>query len=156
MLSLLPTTTPTAAQEVLQDRTEVSGPNRTMLHTGIWTLGLSYVPALVVATESTRIGDKYLYIPVTGPWMDLAARSPCAANMRCSNETTNKVLLVVDGVFQGIGALDLIGAFLLPETRVVTTRAQSDTATRGTRLSLRLSPTRFQNNGYGLAAHGTF
>lgn len=144
------------AQEGVQDRTtEISGPNRTMLHSGVWTLGLSYVPALVVATESSRHGDKDLYIPVAGPWMDLAARNPCPSSASCSNETTNKVLLVVDGVFQGIGALDIVGAFLFPETRTVTTRAQRATEMHVAGLTLRLSPSRFQS-GYGVSALGSF
>lgn len=154
MLSLVAVTRSAHAQQVYEDRTEVTGPNRAMLHSGIWTLGLSYVPAVVVAAESGRHGDKNLYVPVAGPWMDLAARNPCPANVSCSNETTNKVLLVVDGVFQGVGALDIVGAFLFPETRT-TTRAQNATEMHVAGLSLHLSPARFQS-GYGVSAVGSF
>ena len=59
--------------EVTTDQTSTTGPNRTLLHSGIWVLGLSYVPAIVVAAESSRSEDRKLYIPVAGPWMDLAS-----------------------------------------------------------------------------------
>ena len=139
----------------VQDRAETTGPNRTMLHTGIWTLGLSYVPAIVVAAESERHGDKNLYVPVAGPWMDLASRGACAPNTKCTNETTNKVLLVIDGIFQGVGALDIIGAFLLPETRTVTTRASRGNEMHVGTLSFRLTPVRL-DSGYGVSAIGSF
>ena len=41
------------------DRGAVTGPNRVMLHSGIWTLGLSYVPALVVAISSDQTVRAY-------------------------------------------------------------------------------------------------
>jgi hypothetical protein len=139
----------------VQDRTETTGPNRTMLHTGVWTLGLSYVPAIIVAAESERHGDKNLYLPVAGPWMDLASRGACPPNTRCTNETTNKALLVIDGIFQGVGALDIVGSFLLPETRTVTTRASKKGEMHVGALSFRLTPVRM-NSGYGLSAIGSF
>jgi len=153
---ILPIATNSArAQQIVQDRTEASGPNRAMLHSGIWTLGLSYVPAVVVAAESGRHGDKNLYIPVAGPWMDLSARGSCPPNTTCSNETTNKVLLAVDGVFQGIGALDIVGAFLFPETRTITAASRDKTQLHVGGLSLRFTPARLQS-GYGVSALGSF
>ena len=95
------------------DRGAVTGPNRVMLHSGIWTLGLSYVPALVVAISSDQSYDKKLYAPVAGPWLDLASRE-CRTD--CNHETVNKALLVTDGIFQGIGALQILGSFLFVET----------------------------------------
>ena len=129
---------------VARDHIETKGPNRAMLHTGIWTLGLAYVPAVIVATQSERSADKNLYIPVAGPWMDLATRGTCPSNRTCNNETLNKVLIVTDGIFQGVGALNVIGSFLFPETRITTTTA------------LRLRPTRLPGGAYGLMAIGTF
>jgi hypothetical protein len=35
----------------------------------------------------------------------------------------NKVLLVADGLFQGFGALQVLGGFLFPTTRTVTQTA---------------------------------
>src|ERR1700690_573412 len=70
---------------VVKDQTESTVPNRPLLHSGIWILGLSYVPAVIVAAESDREGDKRLYIPLVGPWMDLASRSNCPSNVACSH-----------------------------------------------------------------------
>ncbi len=131
------------------DHAESYGPNRTYLYSGISTMVLSYVPALVVATESHRDGDKNLYIPVVGPWMDLAQRSDCPPDVSCSNETVNKVLLVTDGIFQGLGALDIVGAFLFPES--VEHRHEANL-----KPSFRVAPSHVSPTGYGLMAMGTF
>lgn len=101
--------------------TATGGPNPYLLNSGLFTLGLSYIPALVVAIESDRPEDKHLYAPVVGPWLDLADREDCdGAADDCSGETVNKVLLVTDGIFQGLGALQIVGSFVFPETRTVT------------------------------------
>ncbi|HEY8946826.1 MAG TPA: hypothetical protein VIM73_21435 [Polyangiaceae bacterium] len=136
------------------DRVETIGPNRKLLGSGIWTLGLSYVPAVVVAVESDLPADDNLFIPVAGPWLDYGTRD-CP---ECNHETLNKVLLVTDGVFQGIGALQIVGSFLFLETR--TTQASSgrptSTATaESARPPLRIVPARLAS-GYGLTARGYF
>ena len=141
--------------EVVKDQTSTTGPNRYLLHSGIWMLGLSYVPAVIVAAESSRVGDKSLYIPVAGPWMDLASRNGCPTNVSC-NDTSNKVLIVIDGIFQGMGALNIVGAFIFPETRTVTVSSAERGETRVSSLSLRVSPAQVGAHTYGLAAVGTF
>src|SRR5690242_21840995 len=62
-------------------------PNRSMLRSGVFTLGASYVPALVVAIESDHPADDHLYAPVVGPWLDLANRGDCDGE--CDGETVN-------------------------------------------------------------------
>ncbi len=147
----------TPKRYVLKDETVSSGPNRALLHSGIWTLGLSYVPAVVVAAESNRVADKRLYVPVAGPWLDLASRGSCYPNNTpCNHETTNKVLIVVDGIFQGIGALNIVGAFLFPETRTVTVSSAAPEGKRVSSLTVHLVPAQVGGRAYGLAAIGTF
>lgn len=141
---------------VTQDRVETTGPNRALLHSGIWILGLSYVPAVIVAAESTRHGDKNLYVPIAGPWMDLATRTDCPANETCNNETANQALIIVDGVFQAIGALNLAGAFLFSETRTVTVGERERRAVGQLSPTLRLVPARVTGSAYGLVAIGAF
>jgi hypothetical protein len=134
------------------DRTETTGPNRKLLSSGAWTLGLSYTPALVVAIKSERRGDDYLYYPVVGPWLDLAHRK-CAT---CGDDGLNQALLVTDGVFQGIGALSIVGAFLLPERHTTTTVSRSRAAEKARAgLDLKLKPVRL-SGGYGLQATAKF
>lgn len=146
-----------AAASLRSERSETYGPNRQLLRSGAWTLGLSYTPALVVAIKSERRGDDYLYYPVVGPWLDLAHRGECAT---CSHETLNQGLLVADGVFQGIGALQIVGSFLLPErqsVRVTSRASAAKTSNESSRsgISLRLRPVRL-SNGYGLQATAKF
>lgn len=145
---------PASAQRRV-DTVEYVGPDRTLLRSGVWTLGLSYVPALVVAIESDLPEDRYLYAPVAGPWLDLAHRD-CDS---CNNETLNKVLLVTDGIIQGIGSLEIIGSFLFIERASVSTAAVPPRRTaKGKQESdfrLRFAPRKLAG-GYGLAAIGTF
>ena len=49
------------------------GPSAYLFSSGLITTGLSYTPALIVAINSDRSEDKYLYAPFVGPWMDLGA-----------------------------------------------------------------------------------
>ena len=123
-------------------------PNRSLLRSGVFTLGASYVPALVVAIESDRSADERLYAPVVGPWLDLAERGDCQGE--CDGETVNKVLLVADGVFQGIGALQILGSLVFPETRAGLTISKSD----GTP-AVTLTPGKVAR-GTGLIATGEF
>lgn len=125
-------------------------PNRSMLRSGVFTLGASYVPALVVAIESDHPADDHLYAPVVGPWLDLADRGHCDGE--CDGETVNKVLLVTDGVFQGIGALQILGSLIFPESSAAVSIAGSD----GTpAVSFRVMPTKIAR-GSGLVAFGEF
>jgi hypothetical protein len=126
------------------DKVVTTGPSRGMLHSGIVTLGISYVPAVVVAASSDRSADKRLYLPLAGPWLDLGQRD-CPA---CSHETLNKALLITDGIVQGLGALDIVGAFFFVETR-------TEEASNAEPPSIRIAPTRIAG-GYGLTAIGSF
>jgi hypothetical protein len=111
---------------------------------------VAYIPALVVAIESDRSSDNHLYAPVVGPWLALADRDDCSGD--CDGETVNKVLLVTDGVFQGLGALQIVGAFVFPETRTVAvTSADGSTA-----VSFTVTPANMGRRGTGLMAVGNF
>jgi hypothetical protein len=131
------------------DTLEYTGPDRGLLRSGAWTLGLSYVPAFVVAVESPLPADRYLFAPVAGPWVDYAKRD-CPT---CQHETLNRVLLVTDGVLQGVGALQILGSFLFVEHTVVSRPARTFGPKMA--LDLRVVPTRTAG-GYGLAAIGKF
>lgn len=147
---------PASAQRRV-DTVEYVGPDRTLLRTGVWTLGLSYVPALVVAIESPLPADRFLYVPVAGPWLDLSQRD-CST---CEHETLNKVLLVTDGIIQGIGSLEIVGSLLFIERSSSTTagsgvpRMARSKRGPGSDFQLRFAPRKIAG-GYGLAAVGTF
>jgi hypothetical protein len=138
------TRTPRAHETIVS-----SGPNSAMLGSGLFTFGVPYIASVVVAANSDHPGDKNLYLPVVGPWLDFANRGDCGglAQRSCDNETVNKVLLAVDGIFQGVGALEIVGAFLSPETRTVTVATEP---------RFKLGPSSIGRTGYGVAAVGTF
>jgi hypothetical protein len=121
-----------------------------MVGSGIAIFGLSYIPAFVVGVSSGLDADHTLLVPLAGPWIDLAQRPGCSPASQCNVENTNKVLLATDGVFQGIGALTVIGGFLTPaheETRV----QRADTGP-----TLHFAPAQVGPSGYGVIASGAF
>jgi hypothetical protein len=126
-----------------------SGPNSALLGSGLFAFGVPYVASVIVASTSNTSADKNLYIPVAGPWMDFANRGPCGGFTQpsCDTETVNKVLLAADGIFQGIGALEIVGAFLTPETRTVSVASTPRVV---------VGPSSVGRSGYGLAAAGRF
>jgi hypothetical protein len=134
------------------ETTVYTGPNRALIGTGIITFGLAYVPAVVIAGESSLPADHHLFVPVAGPWINIANRPRCGeGNIACDTETTNKVLLVVDGVFQGLGVLTTLAGFVTPE-RVVTTTPVTGKAQGPT---IHFAPTPM-GSGVGAAAFGSF
>jgi hypothetical protein len=106
------------ADEVVYSETVYAGPNRALLWSGVVALGIPYTASVVVASESSRTGDAALFIPIAGPWVDLVQRSGCpVALTTCNGETFNKVLLVGDGLLQGVGAIAILSSFFVREHR---------------------------------------
>jgi hypothetical protein len=134
---------------MVEATTGYGGPNRALIGTGLVTFGLSYIPAVVVAGSSTLEADHHLYVPVAGPWLNMANRPLCGPeSIACDIETTNKVLLAVDGVFQGIGAVTTLIGFVTPERETILTSAKVG--------GVHLTPAKVGRTGYGLAAFGEF
>jgi hypothetical protein len=140
----------TPAAPVAETRDAYTGPNRRLIGSGLVTFGLSYIPSLIVAGTSDVPADHHLYVPIVGPWLDLGNRPGCGpGHIDCDAETTDKVLLVFDGLFQGIGALTTVAGFLSPERHELVSTADADKPT------LHLGPAHVAS-GYGLAAFGNF
>jgi|SRR5215472_9359352 len=139
------------AQEVAhQTETVYEGPNRALFWSGVVALGVPYAMGSVVAFDSSHRGDDKLYIPVAGPWLDFTERGGCpVAASNCTTESVNKALLIGDGVFQAVGTLSLVGAFLTPERVVWRERNVSQ------RAQLRVAPMTGRN-GTGLTVLGSF
>jgi len=57
----------TSAGAQSHETVTTTGPNRELLHSGIFALGVPYASSIVVAATSDRAEDKHLYIPVAGP-----------------------------------------------------------------------------------------
>ncbi len=92
------------AQEVVVERREVPvGAGIPLIGAGTVTLALSTGVALIVATTSTYGEDRLLFIPIFGPWIDLAVRPPSAPD-----ENWARIGLVVDGLAQATGLAMLV------------------------------------------------
>jgi hypothetical protein len=143
------TPVPTTEPEYYEVRESYNAP---MFTTGALVFAASYGASVVVAATSDddSRGTHHLYVPVIGPWLALSDRGECdITDIRCDNETTKKVLLVADGVFQAAGVVGMIGGILAPTTRRVYTRsAKLDT-------KIRVRPTMIQGDP-GVKVFGNF
>jgi len=140
--------TPASAER--RETVTTTGPNRQLLQSGIFALGVPYVASIIVAASSDRSEDKHLYIPVAGPWLDFANRGPCghALEPSCDTETAYKILLVGNGILQGVGALEIVGSFFFPETHTIAAKTDER------RVSV--APYYMGTGSYGLSAFARF
>lgn len=147
-LALLSVGTQASAQQAVvveDDDRGSSGPNPFLFNSGLIMTGLSYTPALIVAVNSDRSEDKYLYAPFVGPWLDLAARD--------DGDKVDNTLLVIDGVFQTIGLVQIVASLMWVDDGdddVVGADADSSIDVAS------VAPARFATGGYGLMAAGSF
>src|SRR5262245_54025367 len=88
-------------------------PNPELLGVGVGVFAAAYIPGVLVAMQSDRDGDGWLYAPVIGPWVDLFDREGCGQG--CGYETINKLLLIGSGVAQAVGVGAVVASFLVPE-----------------------------------------
>jgi hypothetical protein len=85
---------------------------------GAVVLGLSYLPSAYVAAGSSLSADQALYVPVFGPWIDLANRPSCSQPVypagvtvpadACAPESAYRAALVTAGALQAAGAILLL------------------------------------------------
>lgn len=127
-------------------------PNRSLIATGLVTFGLSYGSAAIVGATSEHRGDDHLLIPVAGPWLDIADRGMCGygTEQNCDTENANKVLLGIDGVFQGLGALAFLAGFLVPEEHTVYTPVEQG------KIKVHVAPASYGRGSPGVSLFGTF
>ena len=143
---------------VVEETTYVP-PNRAILAGGLIGFAGAYVPSVVVAAANGNSFDNRLYIPIAGPWLDLAQRPGCGGSQfNCSRESGFAGLLVVDGVVQALGALATGLAFVVPERRTRVLSASADRARKSApqKLAVHVVPARLGRDGYGVAAFGGF
>jgi hypothetical protein len=143
-------TAPPATTTSVRDlpTTETTSPvNRPLLVSGTLLLGGTYAASAAAAYRSARPEDqKYLYLPLAGPWLDLAHRDTLARP--AGGETINKALLVIDGVGQGLGALMMISSLFVPEKTTQHWYLVGDDEVHGGPMAI--------GTGYGLGAAGRF
>ena len=119
--------------------------NAPVFATGALVFAGAYGASAIVASTSDRPAADRLYVPVVGPWLALNDWGDCPiAEPRCDETTTDKVLLVADGVFQAAGIITMVTGLLSPTSHTVYT---SRTAEK----NYKITPT-----GRGVAVIGRF
>jgi hypothetical protein len=123
----------------------VTAPNYHMIGSGLFTFAVPYTISAFVGATSNENADRYLFVPLVGPWLDLGQRPACPiAALSCNSETAARVGLVLDGLFQDIGALMVVSGLLWRHEVIVRRVAH-----------VQVSPW-FGPTGTGLAMSGTF
>jgi hypothetical protein len=103
---------------------EESSPDYAAIGGGALVFAGAYVSSVIVGSASAHPGDGHLFLPVVGPWVDLADRH-CTPGISCgTGDDGNKALLIVDGVAQDVGLLAVAAGLVFPEHRIVTTIAE--------------------------------
>lgn len=124
-----------------------TSPNRPLLYAGVLLLGGAYGTSAVIGAESDRDADKKLFWPIAGPWLDLGNRQ-CDVRA-CDHETSNKALLIADGITQAAGAVLVISSIFVAEHH---RHNVGQTHTH----AFQVAPARLGQAGYGLSAVGSF
>ncbi len=123
--------------------------NAPVFATGALVFVGSFGGSAIVAARSDNPAAERLYIPIVGPWLALDHWGACPIDeARCDKTTTDKLLLVADGVFQAAGVITMVSGVLSPSLRKAPAAAgtRTDAATK-----LSIVPTR---NGF--AVRGAF
>lgn len=117
--------------------------NAPVFATGALVFAGSYGASAIVASTSDHVGADRLYVPVAGPWLALNDWGDCPiAEPRCDKNTTDKVLLVADGVFQAAGLITMVTGILSPTSRTVVASPRTADAKK-----IKVTPTR---NGFAV------
>ncbi len=121
--------------------TRTRRPNVPLLGTSSMLFLGSYIPTVIyqgVADENNN-----LYVPIAGPWMDLA---------QGHHSTASKTLLSLSGVVQGLGALGVVSSFFIPERK---TRNWYLLGSHRSKRSVSVAP-QAMGGSYGVGASGRF
>jgi hypothetical protein len=104
-------------QQAAENNETTTVTNSNVIVTGVLTFGVSYGIAAIAAAQSDRSSDKRMYVPLLGPWLAMSDRGDCPVEeSKCDNETTDKILMAVDGVFQAVGVVTAVYGVLSPVT----------------------------------------
>ena len=123
--------------------TRTRRPNVPLLTTSSVLFVGSYIPTVIY--QGAKDQNRNLYVPIAGPWMDLA---------QGHHSTSSKTLLSLSGVAQGLGALGIVSSFFVPQRK---TRSWPllGMEHEGKRAAFTLEP-RMGRGQYGVGALGRF
>lgn len=118
-------------------------PNRPLLITGSALLVGTYATTAAVSGANGPVADRDLYIPIVGPWINIADR-----DTNRPDNTRDTLLIAGSGVLQGIGAALIVTSIFVPES-VPAARISAGN------VKMQVTPTAGYGSG-GLGAVGTF
>jgi hypothetical protein len=117
--------------------------NAPVFATGALVFAGSYGASAIVASTSDHVGADRLYVPVAGPWLALNDWGDCPiSEPRCDKNTTDKVLLIADGVFQAAGVVTMLTGILSPTSHTVVATPRTADAKK-----IKVTPT---HNGFAV------
>lgn len=91
--------------------------NAGVFSSGAVLFGGSYLASVIVAGSSDHPGADRLFVPVLGPWLALGDWGNCnVTNPGCDSNTSDKVLLVADGIVQAAGILTMMDGLIWPSS----------------------------------------
>ncbi len=122
------------------------GPDPLLITTGVVIFGVPYGFSAFAAADSTTSSDKWLYVPIVGPWGDIISRLSCTASGCRGDIGPASLPLVLSGLGQAAGVGILIKALIDPPGKAA--RAATDT-------HVHVVPTSYAGGG-GLQAYGAF
>lgn len=132
-----------------------------MILSGLLVLGIPYMLSVSVAGESREPTDRWLFLPVVGPFANLAARPECTttntpfvSSNYCDSDSGTRTLLMLDGLMQVGGAvLTVVG---LSTSRRLYVRDYPYASGTASKFSLTIAPRSYGRSGQGVALAGTF
>jgi hypothetical protein len=102
-------------------------PRRGLVISGFVVLGTTYFLSATIGLSSSNSDDRWLLVPVFGPFVDIGARNEhgCGSTVTASNVTCSvfdpviKFYLAFDGIAQTAGAVLLMTGYLFPKKEFV-------------------------------------
>jgi hypothetical protein len=125
---------------------------------GSVVLGTAYGIAAVAAVSSKCTNNRWMLLPLAGPWIT-GARYDQNYQGACDDpEAMWAGLARLDGVAQGVGALLLASSVLFPSQKLVQNEASTGarTAMRAPRVTWWVTPVPLGSSGGGVAMLGRF
>jgi hypothetical protein len=96
------------AEDTVVLRKVTASPGSALVASGTILLSLGYGVAAVTAASTTYEKDRFLLVPIAGPWIDLGLRPPST-----SDENWARFGLVVDGVAQLAGLILVVTGLVM-------------------------------------------
>jgi hypothetical protein len=132
-------------------------PNRPLLITGASIFAATYGATVITAAASSTDSDDDLYIPVAGPWINLADRD-CGFGDCGNQEDWENALIIGSGIAQGAGVALALASLFIPEHKEAKTYATKSPHVRSaenSKASVRVLPVSMRAGG-GVGAMGQF